>query len=138
MSIPTAKYTNGDTFLIQFAWRLPNDDYLRTVFEASVLDIVPSADKYIVRLNKLVAGRQESSNGEIRSRDVHSPEYWSFVGKLVGNKIQVAFEVQDGRAVHMRLATLTGEHNFFFRYENLGKVSEKVKKLLENKESYDP
>jgi len=137
MSIPTAKHTIDDTFSIQFAWRLPNNDYLRAVFEVGVLGIVPSADKYIVRLNKLVAGRQEASDGKIHSKDAYSPEYWSLVGKLIGHKIQVAYEIQDGRTVHMRLATLTGEHNFFFRYENLGEVSEKVKRLLESKESME-
>ena len=37
---------------------------------------------------------------------------------LVGRKITIAYEADDSRALHMRLATLTGEHNFFSRYED--------------------
>ncbi len=133
MSIPTAQHTVGDTFSIQFAWRLPNDNYLRAIFEAEVLELATTADKYIVRLNKLIAGRQETKDGDMRSIEEHSQEYWGMVSKLISNKVQIAYEVQDGRAVHMRLATLTGEHNFFSRYEKLEEVSEKVKKLLQNK-----
>jgi hypothetical protein len=40
------------------------------------------------------------------------------VADLVGRKITVAYEVDDGRALYMRLATLTGEHNYFTRYED--------------------
>jgi hypothetical protein len=40
------------------------------------------------------------------------------VGDLVGRKITIAYEADDGRALHMRLTTLTGEHNFFTRYED--------------------
>ena len=133
--MPTANYTIGQTFPLQFAWKLPQGDYLRAVFDAEVLDHVPAADKYIVRLTKLVAGRQESHEGEMRSKEEMSKEYWTMVGELIGNKVSVAYEVDDGHALHMRLATLTGEHNFFTRYEKLDEVSEKVKRLLDNKEN---
>ena len=119
---------------MQFAWKLPNGDYLRAVFNAEVLDIVPAADKYMVRLQKLVAGRQDDSQGLTRSQDEYAKEYWAMVGALIGNKVSVAYEVDDGRALHMRLETLTGEHNFFTRYEKLDAVTEKVAKLLENRQ----
>jgi hypothetical protein len=32
--------------------------------------------------------------------------------------LTIAFEADDGRAIYLRLATLTGEHNFFTRYED--------------------
>ena len=41
--MPTAHYNIGEDFPLQFAWRLPNDDYLRAVFLANVLDLVPDA-----------------------------------------------------------------------------------------------
>ncbi|MCP5097727.1 MAG: hypothetical protein GY943_19440 [Chloroflexi bacterium] len=133
--MPNANYTVGQTFPLQFAWKLPQGDYLRAVFDAKVLDTVPAADKYIVQLTKLVAGRQESHEGEMRTKEELSHDYWALVGNLIGNKVTVAYEVDDGHALHMRLATLTGEHNFFTRYEKLDAVSEKVKRLLENKEN---
>jgi hypothetical protein len=40
------------------------------------------------------------------------------VGDLVGCKITIAYEADDGRTIHLRLATLTGEHNFFTRYDD--------------------
>ena len=116
--MPTAHYEVGDSFPLQFAWRLPEGDYIRAVFHAEVLDLVPEADKYVVRLNKLVAGRQENEDGELKPKEMFSSEYWPLVESLVGRKITIAYEADDGRAIHMRLATLTGEHNFFSRYED--------------------
>ena len=116
--MPTAHYEVGDSFSLQFAWHLPEGDYIRAVFQTEVLDLVPQADKYVVRLNKLVAGRQENEDGELKPQETFSSEYWSMVEGLVGRKITIAYEADDSRAIHMRLATLTGEHNFFSRYED--------------------
>lgn len=107
---------------MQFAWRLPNEDYLRAVFDAEVLEHVPQADKYLLRLHKLVAGRQETAVGELRATEEFTPEFWSLVGNLQGNRITVAYEVDDGRAVHLRLATLTGEHDYFTRWERIPEI----------------
>jgi hypothetical protein len=116
--MPTANYKVGETFRVQFAWKLPAGDYLRAVFEAQVLDTITSADKYIVRLNKLVAGRQEKAEGELRPLAEYSPEYWALVGQIAGNKLSLAYEADDGRALYLRLATLTGEHNYFRRFSD--------------------
>jgi hypothetical protein len=116
--MPVARYKISETFPIQFAWRLPNDDYLRAVFQAVVLDHVPQADKYIVRLTELIAGRQEDSDGNLRPHEDYAREYWRLAADLVGRKITIAYEADDGHALYMRLATLTGEHNFFTRYES--------------------
>lgn len=121
-----ANYNIGETFAAQFAWRLPDGDYVRAVFAAEVLDLVPPADKYIVRLNRLLAGRQETPEGELRPTAEFSRPYWSLVGELVGRKITVAYEVDNGRALHMRLETLTGEHNYFYRYEVAEATAQKV------------
>ncbi len=117
-TMPTAKHRIGETFPLQFAWRLPNEDYVRAVFQADVLDLVPEADKYIVKLRKLEAGRQEDAQGNLRPTDQYDKAYWALVGDLVGRKITVAYEADDGRALYLRLATLTGEHNYFSRYED--------------------
>ncbi len=116
--MPTANYDVGQTFAIQFAWRLPEGDYLRAVFTAVVLDHVSEADKYLIQLQALAAGRQEDPDGNLRPTTDFSREYWALAGQLVGRKVTVAYEVDDGRALHMRLETLTGEHNFFTRYED--------------------
>ncbi len=116
--MPSAHYQVGDYFPLQFAWHLPEGDYIRAVFRAHVLDMIPEADKYLVRLVKLEAGRQEDKNGALRPQEEFSNEYWSLVGDLVGRRLTIAYEADDSRALHMRLATLTGEHNFFTRYED--------------------
>ena len=114
--MPEAHYKIGETFPAQFAWQLPNGDYLRAVFDAEVLGIVDSADKYVVRLLALVAGRQEDEEGTLKPTAEFSKEYWGLVGKLVGRRLTIAFEADDGHAIHFRLATLTGEHNYFYRF----------------------
>ena len=43
--MPEANYKIGETFAVQFAWKLPNGDYVRAVFKAEVLDLVSEADK---------------------------------------------------------------------------------------------
>lgn len=117
-TMPFANYKIGESFPLQFAWRLPQGDYLRAVFLAEVVDLVPEADKYIARLIKLEAGRQEDEQGGLRPTEQFSKEYWLMVADLVGRKITVAYEADDGRALYLRLATLTGEHNYFTRYED--------------------
>ena len=114
--MPAAKHGVGDAFSVQFVWHLPDGDYIRAIFRVTVLALIPMADKYMVRLNELIAGRQETAAGEARAPEELSTEHWALVGRLVGRKITVAYEVEDGRPLHMRLATLTGEHDFFFRF----------------------
>ena len=114
--MPESHYEIGETFPAQFAWRLPNGDYLRAVFKAEVLSIVEAADKYVVRLLELVAGRQEDEDGILKPTEDFSKEYWALVGKLIGRRLTIAFEADDGHAVHFRLETLTGDHNYFYRF----------------------
>ncbi len=113
-------YQVGDTFLLQFVWRLPDGDFVRALFQAEVLTSIDVAEKYMVRLNELVAGSQESPTGEGREKAQFTKEYWALVVRLVGSRITVAWEATDGRALQMRLATLTGEHDFFTRYAASG------------------
>ena len=116
--MPEAHHQPGQSFPIQFAWRLPGGEYLRAVFQADVLELAPAAEKYLVRLSQLLAGREETPDGQPKPAEALSREYWTLVGGLVGRKITVAYEADDGRALYMRLETLTGEHNYFTRYEN--------------------
>ncbi len=114
--MPEAHYAIGDTFPAQFAWRLPDGDYLRAVFTCEVLSLVPAAVKYVVRLTQLLAGRQETSEGVLKPEDTFNSDYWPLVQKLAGRRISLAFEADDTHAVHLRLETLTGAHNFFYRF----------------------
>lgn len=122
-----ANFAVGDTFRMQFVWRIPNEDYLRAIFNAEVLRLDGLSNKYVVLLKEFSAGRQESSQGEMRSLDVVARDYWSLVAGLAGRKISIAYEADDGRALWLRLETLTGEHNFFRR---LNELPENFKKLV--------
>lgn len=121
-----ANYAVGDTFHIQFVWRIPNEDYLRAIFSAEVLTLDDLSNKYVVLLTEIMAGRQESSNGEMRAINEVARDYWSLVAGLAGRKIAVAYEADDGRPLWLRLETLTGEHNFFSRLNDLPKNFKKL------------
>ncbi len=128
--MPEAHYKPGESFAVQFAWQLPEGDYLRAVFRADVVEMVPSADKYVVRLSELIAGREDDPDGNTKPASELTRPYWDLVGKLVGRRITLAYEADDGRALHMRLATLTGEHNFFTRYEDAAVIARGVEARL--------
>lgn len=112
-----APLSPGDLFEVHFVWQLPEGgDYLRAIFQAEVLAIIDPAQRYLVRLKTLLAGRQESPDGVMRPRTGLTHAYWERVVALVGRKITLAWEAADGRPLHLRLATLTGEHDFFRRF----------------------
>lgn len=113
---PESHFSPGQSFPVQFAWRLPEGDYLRAVFQAEVIDLVPSADKYIVQLSELLAGREETPDGDLKPTDQFHRDYWSLVGELIGRRLTIAYEADDSHAIHLRLETLTGEHNYFTRF----------------------
>ena len=107
----------GESFPAHFVWKLPDGDYLRAVFMAEVLSLDWSMERYMVRLGKLQAGRQETPAGEARPDREVNPHYVALVHRIIGRRVQLAFEAVDGRPLLMRLPTLTGEHNFFFRID---------------------
>jgi hypothetical protein len=113
---PKTKHQIGDTFLIQLVWTLPDGDFIRTLFKAEVLDVIEAAEKYMVQLHELTVGSQETSRGHGRDKEEFNKPYWKLVVNLIGKRITIAWEAADGRPLHMRLATLTGEHDFFSRY----------------------
>ncbi len=117
--MPEANYVVGDKFRLHFVWRIPSEDYLRAIFEAEVLHVDDLSNKYVVLLSEFLAGRQESSDGEMRSLEDVARDYWSLVAGLAGRRISIAFEADDGRPLWLRLETLTGEHNFFRRLNEL-------------------
>ena len=116
--MPERQYDIGQRFNVHFIWQLPDGgDVIRAVFEAEVLAVIEKAMKYLVRLDHFVAGRQESPEGsKIRPKGEIDFDYWPYVAGLEGQKVTLAWEVDDGRPVYLRLATLTGEHDFFRRF----------------------
>ena len=116
--MPVANYKIGETFKIHFVWKIPNNHYLRALFEARILDIDLSADRYLILLDNLLAKREEDSEGNGLAEEEHSADYWPMVYRLTGRKAHVAYEADDGRPLFLRLPTLTLEHKFFTRYSD--------------------
>jgi len=116
--MPVANFQPGDHFPIQFVWQLPNGDYIRAIFRANVLELDARLDRYLLKLEKLQAGRQESSSGAQRPKEMLSYKYWRMVGDLIGKRVYLAYEVEDGRPIRLRLDTLTQEHSFFTRLDS--------------------
>ncbi|MDX1614231.1 MAG: hypothetical protein R3300_07965 [Candidatus Promineifilaceae bacterium] len=117
--MPDAEYDVGEGFMVQFVWRIPSGDFLRALFRAEVLQRDFVSDKYVVELKEWLAGRQEDEQGATRTAEEAAHDYWQRVSELEGQKVSLAFEAQDGRALWLRLETLTGEHNFFRRLNEL-------------------
>lgn len=116
--MPEAHFQPGQSFAVQFAWRTAEGEYLRAAYQADVLELVPGADKYVVRLSRFLGGREDDAAGQVKPLAALEGEYWELAGGLEGRTITLAYEADDGRPLYLRLATLTGEHNFFTRYED--------------------
>ena len=129
--MPEAHYEPGQSFPLQFAWRMPDGEYLRAVFRADVLELVPGADKYIVRLSEFLAGREDDNEGNVKPLESLKGEYWDMVRGLDGRTITIAYEADDGHPLYMRLATLTGEHNFFTRHEDVEVIARGIMARME-------
>lgn len=115
--MPDANFQPGDSFPLHFVWQLPEGDFVRAVFRAEVIAHDLSLDRYLLRLAELLAGRQESPQGEVRTREEWALPYWQMVTDLIDKKVYLAFEVDDGRPIRLRLDTLTQEHRFFTRLD---------------------
>jgi len=77
-----------------------------------------SLDRYLLRLAELLSGRQETPQGEMRPKEELALPYWKMVTALIGKRVYLAFEVDDGRPILLRLDTLTQEHRFFTRLDD--------------------
>lgn len=117
--MPVANHQPGDQFDIQFVWQLPDGDFIRAIFSMQVLALDEQLDRYLLQIGELKAGRQEDPTGEMRPVEALSKEYWAMVGALVGKRVYLAYEVDDGRPIRLRLDTLTLEHSFFTRLDEM-------------------
>jgi hypothetical protein len=109
----------GQVIKIQFVWRMTDGDLLRAIFDAEVQKIDRLSEKFVIRLKNWLAGRQESPDGVMRPLQEVSRENWALVARLPGQRISLSFEASDGRPLWLRYETLTGEHNYFRRLNEL-------------------
>ena len=128
-----ANYQVDDKFRVQFVWKIPEGDFLRAIFRVEVLLLDGLSEKYVLRLTEFMAGRQESSVVVFRPVEETSTSYWQLVAELVGKRISLSYEADDGRPLWLRLETLTGEHSFFSRLDDtrLHDLVEKARTTVE-------
>ena len=97
-----ARYNPGESFPLHFVWQIPDGDYVRAVFRAEVLAHDLSLDRYLLRLAELLSGRQETPERNAPERELALP-CWKMVTALIGKRVYLAFEVDDGRPILLRL-----------------------------------
>jgi hypothetical protein len=116
--MPEANHQPGEAFIVQFVWQIPDGDFIRALFVAEVLARDERLDRYRLRLREWKAGRQETPAGAPRPAEEAAKDYWAMVQRLTGRQIYLAYEVEDGWPIRLRLDTLTGEHTFFSRLDD--------------------
>ncbi len=112
------KLAIGDNYQVQFVWKLPNYDYLRAFFSVTIDEIDIYEERYVVTLDALLGGRQEAADGSIRAVDEMSKPLWANIVGFIGRKVRLPYESADKQPMHLKYPTLTGEHNFFSRFES--------------------
>lgn len=112
-----APLASGERFNVHFVWKLPDGDFARAVFVAEVESIVEIGSRYQVRLVELLGGRQEAGDSDaLRPTADYDRHHWTLITRLAGQQCTLPFEAADGRPLYLRLPTLTGEHDFFYRF----------------------
>jgi len=78
----------GESFKIQYVWRIESGHFLRALFRARVLGHDDSTDKYILLLEEFVAGRQEDAAGETADTNELAREYWKTVAERLARRLR--------------------------------------------------
>ncbi len=98
----------GDTFSLHAAWRLPDNHRLRVTFAARVEALERDKNRLRCRLLSVQAA------GGTQPEENVPPHYLQRIMALVGKRAWVPLVALEGTVLPLRLATLTGEHPFFF------------------------
>ena len=106
----------GDSYKIHYVWRLPNDDYIRALFKVTVVEVDLFEERYLARIDALEGAVQEAPDGSRRPAEEMDKVLWRNVLSFVGNLIRVPYESADGRPLHIKYPTLTGEHDYFTKH----------------------
>lgn len=98
----------GDTFSVHMGWKLPGGNHLQVTFKAQVEALELDKNRMHCRLLEVQAA---SGN---RPQAAVDPYYFERVMELVGKRALIPVDALGGIVLPLRLATLTGEHHFFF------------------------
>lgn len=98
----------GEIFPVHLAWRLPDGNRLKVTFEAQVEGLELDKNRMRCRLLRIQAAIGNRPQSEVDSR------YFDLVMGLVAKRALFPLDAFEGIVLPLRLATLTGEHGFFF------------------------
>jgi len=98
----------GDIFSIHMGWKLPGGNRLQVAFKAQIEALELDKSRMRCRLLEVQAA---SGN---RPQAAVDPYYFERVMELVGKRALIPIDALEGTTLPLRLATLTGEHRFFF------------------------
>lgn len=98
----------GDTFPVQMGWTLPGGKRLQVTFQARVETL--ELDKNRMRC-RLLQVQGASGNRPQAEMDAY---YFERVLALIGKRALIPLDACQGIVLPLRLATLTGEHHYFF------------------------
>ena len=115
--MPEAHYQPGQSFSLQFAWRLPNGDYLRHL--SGHRSRSRARSRQIRHSSGALFGRPEDeADGRVKPLDELKGEYWTLVRELSGRTSQSPATRRMTAPALSTTGDTDREHNFFTRYED--------------------
>jgi hypothetical protein len=104
----------GDTFPVHMGWRLPDGNQLRVMFEVQVEAVELEMNRMRCQLLSIQAAGGSRPESEV------DPLYFELVLGLVGRRAMIPLDARQGIVLPLRLATLMGQHAYFFDLDEGG------------------
>jgi hypothetical protein len=98
----------GASFPLYMSWKLPDGNRLQVTFTAQVETLELDGNRMLCRLLEIQAAGGDRPESEV------DPYYFERVMDLPGKRARVPLDAFHGIVLPLRLATLTGEHPYFF------------------------
>jgi hypothetical protein len=98
----------GDTFPVHMGWKLPAGGQLQVTVQAQVEALESDKNRMRCRILEVQAASGNRPESEV------DPIYFERVMGLIGKQALFPLDALQGIVLPLRLATLTGEHHFFF------------------------
>lgn len=98
----------GDIFPVHMGWKLPDGNRLRVTFEVQVETLELDQNRLCCQLLRVQAAGGSRPESEV------DPMYFQQVMGLVGKRAMIPLDARQGIVLPLRLATLLGEHDYFF------------------------
>lgn len=98
----------GEIFPVHMGWTLPDGNRLQVTVEVRVKAVELDKNRMLCQLLQIQAASGNRPESEV------DPIYFAHVMGLIGKQALIPLEAHHGIVLPLRLATLTGEHHYFF------------------------